>query len=113
MKNTREKTAADGSRSRKNKKVWSVAAIILAGIITFTTTYAMILPAIAIDSDTAMQEPGLEIVTGAESEQIPTEVLELVETETETESVDAETMRCRLGKDVYEVPYFLIRRGFP
>ena len=43
---------------RRNRK-WF---IMLAGIIVFVTTYALILPAITIDKDTALDEPGLEVV---------------------------------------------------
>ncbi|MBQ4365733.1 MAG: hypothetical protein II804_05665, partial [Clostridia bacterium] len=43
---------------RRNRK-WLV---MLAGVIVFVTTYALILPAITIDKDTALEEPGLEVV---------------------------------------------------
>ena len=43
---------------RRNRK-WF---IMLACVIVFVTTYALILPAITIDKDTAADEPGLEVV---------------------------------------------------
>ena len=43
---------------RRNRK-WFV---MLAGIVVFVTTYALILPAITIDKDTAIDEPGMEVV---------------------------------------------------
>ncbi|MBR5411147.1 MAG: VWA domain-containing protein [Clostridia bacterium] len=36
--------------------------IMLAGVVVFVVTYALILPAITIDNETAKEEPGLEIV---------------------------------------------------
>lgn len=57
---------------RRNRK-W---LIVLASVIVFVTTYALILPAITIDRDTAVDEPGLEVVlqdgeTAPEDETTP------------------------------------------
>ncbi len=44
------------TRSRRQKIIMT-----LAGLIVFVTTYALILPAITIDTDTAEREPGIEM----------------------------------------------------
>ena len=67
---------------RRNKK-WLV---VLAGVIVFVVTYALILPAITIDTDTAVDEPGIEVVIqeseiAEESEGAPGDGEEQPETE--------------------------------
>ena len=50
------------TRSRRQRVI-----SVLAAIIIFVTTYALILPAITIDTDTAEREPGLELPTENEA----------------------------------------------
>ena len=42
---------------------WKKVLLLFCAIAVFVTTYALILPAITIDKDTAVDEPGIEIVT--------------------------------------------------
>lgn len=67
---------------QRNKK-WLV---VLAGVVVFVVTYALILPAITIDTDTAVDEPGIEVVIqeseiAEESEGAPGDGEEQPETE--------------------------------
>ena len=80
---------------RRNRK-WF---IMLAGVIVFVTTYALILPAITIDKDTALDEPGMEVVL-QESETQPD-----VETEpsAETEATEPELPAVSLEESVGDV----------
>ena len=57
------------TRSRRQKII-----ITLAAIIVFVTTYALILPAITIDTDTAEKEPGIDV--GAVDTALPAASLE-------------------------------------
>ena len=49
-----------------NKKsgVWRGVMTALSAVIVFATTYALILPAITLDSGTAYEEPGIEVGEG-------------------------------------------------
>ena len=84
---------------RRNRK-WF---IMLAGIIVFVTTYALILPAITIDKDTAIDEPGLEAVlqdeetTLGEEESTPEETEPPDETETSEPELPAVTLEETAG----------------
>ena len=84
---------------RRNRK-WF---IMLAGIIVFVTTYALILPAITIDKDTAIDEPGLEAVlqdeetTLGEEESTPEETEPPDETETSEPELPAVTLEETVG----------------
>ncbi len=49
-------------------KRWQKVLLVLSGIVVFVTTYALILPAITIDTDTAEREPGIVIETSEEAE---------------------------------------------
>ena len=49
-------------------KRWQKVLLVLSGIVVFVTTYALILPAITIDTDTAEREPGIVIETSADAE---------------------------------------------
>ena len=53
------------TRTRRQKIIMSLAAIIV-----FVTTYALILPAITIDTDTAEVEPGMDVGT-VETVELP------------------------------------------
>ena len=46
---------------------------VLAGIIVFTTTYALVLPAVTLDENTAADEPGIVLETESDSasEELP------------------------------------------
>jgi hypothetical protein len=57
-------------------KRWQKVLLILSGIVVFVTTYALILPAITIDTDVAESEPGLEVVLQDETAGETGETLE-------------------------------------
>ena len=46
--------------NRKMKR-WQRMVSVLSAVIVFVTTYALILPAITLDKDTAQQQPGIEV----------------------------------------------------
>ena len=48
----------DRQVSRRKKHIRSLLAGILAGIVVFTTTYSLVLPAITLSEDVAAGEPG-------------------------------------------------------
>ncbi|MBQ5959065.1 MAG: Cna B-type domain-containing protein [Firmicutes bacterium] len=62
---------------------------VLAGIIVFTTTYSLILPAITLDESAAENEPGIVLNTPEESSEAAAEIVE-VETVEEAEEEAAE-----------------------
>lgn len=78
------------TRSRRQKII-----ITLAAIIVFVTTYALILPAITIDTDTAEIEPGIDVgaAEGAAAVDMPAASLE--------ESVDGITVSVEAGEGVF------------
>ena len=71
---------AQGSKSR----FWRGTALFLACVVTFATTYALILPAITIEYDTAENMPGFSLVEDAGWED---EDFELI-LEEETEEIE-------------------------
>lgn len=83
---------------RRNRK-WF---IMLAGIIVFVTTYALILPAITIDKDTALDEPGMEVVlqeseTAPDGETEPPDDSETTEPESTEPALPAVTLEESVG----------------
>ena len=61
-----------------NRKRYSLRRI-LAGVVVFATTYALILPAITIESDVAEDDPGLVLNSGGQTEtQNPAVILEKI-----------------------------------
>ena len=46
--------------SSRGSRAWRLFALFMAVVIVFSTTYSMILPAIAISDDAADQEPGMD-----------------------------------------------------
>ena len=78
---------------RRNRK-WF---IMLAGVIVFVTTYALILPAITIDKDTAIDEPGLEVVLNESETQPDAETEPSAETETTEPELPAVTLEESVG----------------
>ena len=60
----------------------------LACVIVFVTTYALILPAITIDKDTAIEEPGLEVVLQDDETAVASEDGEELAEQTEPEPTE-------------------------
>ena len=70
----------DGNNSRKKKgkflkcllsvKLWRKFTSIILAFTVFLITYMMILPALTIDIDTAIEEPGLEVAAAGAPEEI-------------------------------------------
>ena len=73
---------------RANRKLrrWQRAVSLLSAVVVFVTTYALVLPAITLDKDTAQQQSGIEVaaseaniekrgaaVADAEPEEVPVE----------------------------------------
>ena len=50
-------------RAKKRLKRWQKAVSVMAAVVVFVTTYALILPAITLDKDTASGQSGIEIAT--------------------------------------------------
>ena len=72
---------------------WKKVLLLLCAVAVFITTYALILPAITIDKDAAVDEPGMEIVTQdsetTEEDGLPPEDAEPSEDESAEPSEDA------------------------
>ena len=72
------KKNGNNSRNKKDKllkrllsaKLWRKITSIMLAFTVFLTTYMMILPALTIDIDTAVEEPGLEVASADISEEI-------------------------------------------
>lgn len=65
--------AAEFLNNRRKDKRWRKIVTSLAAVVVFVTTYALILPAITMDDETAEQEPGIVLVqdeTAAEAEVV-------------------------------------------
>ena len=65
--------AAEFLNNRRKDKRWRKIVTSLAAVVVFVTTYALILPAITMDDETAEQEPGIVLVqdeAAAESEVV-------------------------------------------
>lgn len=54
--------AAEFLNNRRKDKRWRKIVTSLAAVVVFVTTYALILPAITMDDETAKQEPGIVLV---------------------------------------------------
>ena len=50
-------------RAKRKLKRWQKAVSVMAAVVVFVTTYALILPAITLDKDTASGQSGIEIAT--------------------------------------------------
>ena len=48
----------------RRMKRWQSAVSVMAAVVVFATTYALILPAVTLDRDTATAEPGIEVAAG-------------------------------------------------
>ena len=48
-------------KSNKRMKRWKRCLSVLAALVVFVTTYALVLPGITLDSDTASTKPGIEV----------------------------------------------------
>ena len=65
--------AAEFLNNRRKDKRWRKIVTSLAAVVVFVTTYALILPAITMDDETAEQEPGIVLVqdeSAAEAEVV-------------------------------------------
>ena len=58
-------TGKRNGNGRRRKKWRKQLVSILAGVVVFATTYALILPAITLDENTAAAEPGIELSAAA------------------------------------------------
>ena len=63
---------------RRNGFIYRQFVMMLAVVVVFTTTYALILPALTIDRDTAQQSPGMELEQEARQESGQSPVPETV-----------------------------------
>lgn len=76
---------------------------ILTAVVVFLTTYALVLPAITMDTETAVQEPGIEIAQPApeavvpESAPVQAEPIEAVPVATDTAVEDPTTQAVDIG----------------
>lgn len=61
--------AAKFMQSRRKNKRWRNLVTCLAAVVVFGTTYALILPAITIDDETAQKEPGLVLIQDGDAAQ--------------------------------------------
>ena len=66
----------------RRMKHWQRVVSVMAAVVVFATTYALVLPAITLDSDTAATQPGIEV---AEGENEPDEAGTVFENEQEEE----------------------------
>ena len=71
--------------ANRRLKKWQRAVSVLAAIVVFVTTYALVLPAITLDKDTASTQAGMEV---AASEQEPGSGGTVYEAEPEEESAE-------------------------
>ncbi|MBQ5412126.1 MAG: hypothetical protein IIU19_01960, partial [Oscillospiraceae bacterium] len=77
------------SRKKRIHSLWKRIVAAMCCVVVFITTYAMILPAITLDSETAENEPGITVTADAETSAVSmTE--EDPAAEGETEPADAE-----------------------
>lgn len=73
------KKAAEFLSNRRKDSRWRKTVTCLAAVVVFVTTYALILPAITMDDETAEQEPGVVLVqeeSAAEAEAVEQEAVE-------------------------------------
>ena len=93
-------------RANKRLKKWQRAVSLLAAVVVFVTTYALVLPAITLDKETASTQAGIEVAASendpdregtvyeAEPEEEPSEETQeedLQDAEPVMESSDAES----------------------
>ena len=65
-----DKMAEQFSRLNKKMKSRQRAVSVLSAVVVFVTVYALILPAITLDKDTAQQQPGIQVAaSGANLEE--------------------------------------------
>ena len=91
-KNKKERIGRRAARRRTMQKMVSV----LAAFVVFITTYALVLPAVTIDQETAGAEPGLEVsyvnekegVLGAMSAEDPSEAPDAADDSSENAAVE-------------------------
>ena len=80
--------AAEFLNNRRKDKRWRKIVTSLAAVVVFVTTYALILPAITMDDETAEQEPGIVLVQDEAAEE--SEVVEESDDPGEFENEDEE-----------------------
>ena len=74
----------------RRMKRWQRVVSVMAAVVVFATTYALILPAITLDRDTATTQAGIEV---AASENEPEETGTVFESEQEEEPAAEETVQ--------------------
>ena len=88
-----DRMAEQISQLNKKMKRWQRVVSVLSAVVVFATTYALILPAITLDKDTAQQQPGIKV--SASEANVEANVEEsgeaAVEAEQEEESALEET----------------------
>ena len=90
------------TRSRRQRII-----SVLAAVVIFVTTYALILPAITIDTDTAEKEPGIELET-----QTETQISDGYPAQTMTDAAGALTVEVNADEGVFpENTALVVREG--
>ena len=74
----------------RRMKHWQRVVSVMAAVVVFATTYALVLPAITLDSDTAATQPGIEVAAGENEPDEAGTVFENEQEEEEPEEAAAE-----------------------
>ena len=85
------KKAAEFLYNRRKDKRWRKIVICLAAVVVFVTTYALILPAITMDDETAEQEPGVVLIQDEAATEAATVDAESAEADVSEEAIAIES----------------------
>ena len=85
------KKVAEFLYNRRKDKRWRKIVTCLAAVVVFVTTYALILPAITMDDETAEQEPGVVLVQDEAATEAATVDAESAEADVSEEAIAIES----------------------
>ena len=80
------KTVRSKNFTKKLQEFLKKTTIILSVFVVFLSSYLLVLPAVTLDKDAGVEEPGIEIETSETSENTENEDLVYIYTSDETES---------------------------
>ena len=94
-----EKMVEQFIKLNRRMKRWQRAVSVMAAVVVFSTTYALILPAITLDKNTAAEQPGIDVAAG---ENEPGEAGTVFESEREEEPAADENVQVEEHEEAVE-----------
>ena len=95
----------------RRMKRWQRVVSVMAAVVVFATTYALILPAITLDRDTATAEPGIEVAASENEAGEAGTVFENTEEPAPEETAEEPEETEAPVEEIKEAPYGLMLHG--